>query len=124
MGNVVDRVCVSAEGFKVAISDCGHCGVSPTDSEVEAALKDMDRCRFECAICQQKMKWVNAKISNIPRNGPEHDWTAWGELEPYFHIHTNTMSAVSRMVQRINLKVHVSCLEKVIPNLKEYDRSE
>lgn len=124
MKNVVDRVCVSAEGFKVEIKDCGHCGATPTDTEIEKALQDMDRCRFECAICNKKLKWVHAQIGNIPRNGPEHDWSAWGDVEPYFHIHTNTMSVVSGMVQRINLKVHVSCLEKTIPDLKQYDRSE
>lgn len=124
MKNVADRVWVSAEGFSVQIQNCGHCGATPTDAEIEKALQGMDRCRFECAICREKMKWVNAKIGHIPRNGPEHDWSAWGDLEPYFHVLTNTSCPTSETPQRINLKVHVSCLEKKIPNLKQYDQSE
>lgn len=122
MATIEKKSVKSAEGFPIEIGNCGHCGAFPTDADIEKALKEMGKFRVECAICKQKLKWVSAKIQHHLNNGRDHDWGAYGDLEPFFRIRTIVQSPQVQGFNEVEMEVHVSCLASVIPNFKKYTR--
>jgi len=108
------------DGVSVTYTNCGHCGAFPTSSEIDAALKTMDRCDYTCTICSGKIKWVKAEIHHDPRQkAPLHEWFASGSLEPYVDMKSLVNCNIEGGPQQVGFKAHLSCLLRVIPNIQK-----
>jgi len=94
---------------EIELVTCGHCGAVPTEADAQAALKkELEMMRHVCAICQQKIKLTEMKLTHHYYSG-EHRWMIDGAYHEMIDI-----SAYSG-ANWIRATLHVSCLRMVAP---------
>jgi hypothetical protein len=98
---------ISINDIEIDLVTCGHCGAVPTEADAQAALNE-DRHSPVCAICSQKVKFTDQKLTHHYYDG-QHRWMLDGKYEEIVEISHPSGS------NWIRSTLHVSCLRKVAP---------
>lgn len=106
-------------GVRVKIEACGHCQATPTQEEIEAAVKraqEIRSCgRHRCAWCGETIKAVQFSIHH-----DGHKWTAWeAVIEPAVSLRVQPQD---RMELVEHNRVHLGCVEKALPHLNGWHK--
>jgi len=100
---------ISINDQEIELITCGHCGAVPTEGDAQKALNvERERTSHVCAICQQKIKLTEMKLTHHYYGG-EHRWMIDGVYHEMIDI-----SAYSG-ANWIRSTLHVSCLCRVAP---------
>lgn len=100
---------ISINDQEIELVTCGHCGAVPTEADAQKAMKrELEMNRHVCAICQQKIKMNEMKLTHHYYSG-EHRWIIDGKYEEMVDV--STYSGVGW----VRSTLHVACLRRVAP---------
>ncbi len=99
---------ISVNDVEIDLVTCGHCKAVPTEAEAQAALKHEDGCRPKCAVCGEKIKLSEMKLTHH-YYGDEHRWMIDGKVEQFVDVSHYGVGCWVRAT------MHVSCFQKVAP---------
>lgn len=107
------------DGVKIAYEQCAHCGKSPSDKDIRAALEVAKRFCRSCVACGEPFQIVEVELYHHRERESEERWGSRSDLlEPGVDLEIDHGT--------IRTSIHLRCAKKVLPKLgiREWEQIE